>query len=127
MRILFLWFFVAFTCSISLVHAEMYSNVGTDPRCNTEKGNYEQHAGIDEAALQCGQELLNQGWHRLFYCDNGHQWYYVLTHEDDQQTRVCEGINALGGPEETPCIAISKYASDAADSCIKDYLDKNKE
>lgn len=49
-----------------------------------------------------GQALKTAGWKEIARCDDGHTWAYVLEKGGDYLK--CEGINALGGPEEHPCV-----------------------
>lgn len=48
-----------------------------------------------------GEPLKRQGWKEIARCHDGHQWAYVI--EKAGERRRCLGINARGGPSETPC------------------------
>jgi hypothetical protein len=51
----------------------------------------------------CGHTLLRQGWSASASCNDGHTWSYLIS--KDGRTLMCRGINARGGPRETPCSA----------------------
>jgi hypothetical protein len=56
--------------------------------------------GIEQCESR-GPELKKNGWNEVARCSDGHQWSYVLTKANE--SRLCKGINALGGPSEQPC------------------------
>lgn len=64
------------------------------------KGAEENCAHVQCKGADCGCSLLKAGWKELARCP-GHNWVYVI--EKDGRRKICKGINARGGLEESPC------------------------
>jgi hypothetical protein len=57
----------------------------------------------------CGCELKKLGWKEIARC-SGHHWSYVI--EKKRQRKICQGVNARGGPKEDPCSKFDGRLSD---------------
>jgi hypothetical protein len=49
----------------------------------------------------CGCTLKKKGWKEIARC-SGHQWRYLIERKGER--RICQGINARGGPSEKDCM-----------------------
>jgi hypothetical protein len=103
------------------------------PQCNVAAGEYQQkQAGYATIYSKCGAELQKEGWAISAECNNGHQWFYVLRlqkydekilgYKDVKPKMFCEGINALAGSEETPCVPLNAENNKIFKNCIKENI-----
>jgi hypothetical protein len=103
------------------------------PRCNVKAGEYRQkQAGFKEIYSKCGDELIKEGWGKVTEC-NGHQWFYILRlqqydetlnqhnggYKDVKPPMFCEGVDALAGSEESPCVPLNDDNRKIIDNCYK--------
>lgn len=79
---------------------------------------------------QCGCTLKKQGWQEVARCDD-HQWSYLI--EKGAERKLCVGIHARGGAEESPCSAFSgdvasfQAVTDAGKGCLVDAVKGSKQ
>jgi hypothetical protein len=69
----------------------------------------ESCAYLQCSGSNCGCALRKKGWKEVARC-SGHEWRYLL--EKGEKRKLCEGINARGGPTENPCSDFAGKLSD---------------